>query len=153
MKFSQQQSNGFTLIELLIVVVIVSLLALVAVPSYNVSVSKARRADAQSSLNNFANAMERHFTDKGTYLGAAGTPDDPLDIGAPWVYHAATPVDGDVKFYNLTIVAATAGSYLIRATPIGVQANDGYLEILSTGIQRWDKNNDGDTSDAGEAYW
>lgn len=146
-------SNGFTLVELLIVVVIISLLAMVAVPSYNVSVSKARRADAQSSLSNLSGAMERFFTENGTYIGAAGTSGSPTTTGAPWIYHSQTPVDGSVKFYNLTIQAATAGSYTLRATPIGGHVGDGYLELASTGVERWDKNDDGDTSDTDENHW
>ncbi len=146
-------NKGFTLIELMVIVVIISLLAMVAVPSYNTSIAKARRADAQSSLASFANAMERHFTEKGTYLGAAGTSSTPADTGAPWIFHTATPVDGEVKFYSLTIQSASAGSYTLRATPFGGQEGDGILELSSTGIQRWDKNNDGDTTDSGEDYW
>jgi len=145
--------QGFTLIELLIVIVVVSLLALVAVPSYQKSVAKARRADAQTSLSNLAGAMERFFTENGTYIGAAGTEGAPTATGAPWIFPSATPVDDTIKFYNLTIEVATAGSYTLRATPIGVQTSDGYLQLLSTGIERWDNNNDGDTSDSGEDHW
>ena len=146
-------SRGFTLVELLIVVVIISLLAMVAVPSYNVSVSKARRADAQASLANLSGAMERWFTDKGSYEGAAGPAGAPTDTGAPRIYHSQTPIDGSVKFYNLTIHAATAGAYTLRATPIGGQVGDGYLELASTGVERWDKNDDGDTADTDENHW
>ena len=153
MKISNTCNTGFTLIELMVVIVIISLLAMAAIPSYNTSVAKARRADAQSSLANFANAMERHFTEKGTYLGAAGTPGTPTNTGAPWIFWKSTPVDGDIKFYNLTIETASAGSYMLRATPINGQENDGILELTSTGIERRDKNNDGDTSDSGEDYW
>ena len=153
MTIQKYYSKGFTLIELMVVVIIISLLAMVAIPSYNTSVAKARRADAQSSLSSFATAMERHFTENGTYLGAAGSVGTPVNTGSPWVFFTATPIDGDVKFYNLTIHAATAGSYTLRATPIGGQTEDGYLELSSTGIRRWDRNNDGDTADSGEDYW
>ena len=148
-----QTSHGFTLVELMVVVVIISLLAMVAVPSYNVSVAKARRADAQSTLSGLASAMERWFTQSGSYLGAAGPIGSPTDTGAPHIYFAQSPVDGKIKFYNLTIHAATASTYTLRATPIGGQAGDGYLELVSTGIERWDKNNDGDTGDADENHW
>jgi type IV pilus assembly protein PilE len=150
---NSHNNKGFTLVELMIVVVIVSLLAMVAVPSYNKSVAKARRADAQSSLSNLAGAMERFFTDQGTYVGAAGPIASPTATGVPNIYHSQTPVDGNVKFYNLTIEVATAGSYTLRATPIGGQVDDGYLELLSTGVERWDRNNDGDTSDTDEDHW
>jgi len=146
-------NRGFTLVELLIVVVIISLLAMVAVPSYNVSIAKARRADAQSALSNLAGAMERFFTENGTYIGAAGSSGTPTATGAPWIYHTQTPVDGSVKFYNLGIQAASAGSYTLRATPIGGQADDGYLELASTGVERWDRNNDGNTGGPDENHW
>ena len=151
--FNSTHNSGFTLVELMVVVVIISLLAMVAVPSYNTSVSKARRADAQSSLSNFANVMERFFTENGAYLGAAGSSGTPTDTGTPWIYATATPIDGETKFYNLSINVATAGSYTLRATPIGGQIDDGYLELLSTGVERWDRNNDGDTADTDEDYW
>ena len=153
MKSLKISNKGFTLIELMVVIVIISLLAMVAVPSYKTSVAKARRADAQTSLSNFANTMERYFTENGTYLGAAGTDITPEDTGTPRIFPGATPVDGEFKFYNLTIAAASAGSYTLRATPINAQEEDGILELQSTGIERWDKNNDGDTSDSGEDYW
>ena len=149
----KDNNYGFTLIELLVVTAIISLLAMIAVPSYNNSVSKARRADAQSSLANFASAMERHLTETGSYLGAAGTSGTPTDTGSPWIFPTATPIDGEIKFYDLTIEVATAGSYTLRATPLAGQAGDGYLELTSAGIERWDRNNDGDTSDSGEDYW
>jgi type IV pilus assembly protein PilE len=150
---SRQTSNGFTLVELLIVVVIISLLAMVAVPSYNVSVAKARRADAQATLSGLAGAMERWFTERGSYLQAAGPDSSPTDTGVPRIYYSQSPIDGNIKFYNLTIHSATAGTYTLRATPIGGQADDGYLEMASTGLERWDKNNDGDTSDSDENHW
>ena len=67
MKSLKISNKGFTLIELMVVIVIISLLAMVAVPSYKTSVAKARRADAQTSLSNFANTMELYFTENGTY--------------------------------------------------------------------------------------
>jgi type IV pilus assembly protein PilE len=150
---SLRQNQGFTLVELMIVVVIISLLAMVAVPSYNKSIAKARRGDAQASLSNLAAAMERFFTENGTYVGAAGSSGTPTATGSPWIYPTQTPVDGDIKFYDLTIETATAGAYTVRATPIGGHAGDGYLELTSTGIERWDRNDDGDTADADENHW
>ncbi|HSG93500.1 MAG TPA: type IV pilin protein [Methylotenera sp.] len=146
-------THGFTLIELLITVVIISLLAMIAVPSYNQSIGTARRVDAQAELSNFAAAMERHFTETGSYTGAAGTSGSPVDTGSPWIFAKQTPLDSNSKFYNLTIVTANAATFTLRATPINAQLGDGYLEITSVGVQRWDKNNDGDTNDAGENRW
>lgn len=139
--------KGFTLIELMIVVVIVSILAAIAIPSYQNQVQKTRRADAQGALTSFANAMERHFTQNNTYLGAAN---GGADTGAPdaTVFATQAPLDGDTKYYNLTISAATASSYTLLATPIagGAQDGDGALRILSSGARAWDEAGDGSWS-------
>lgn len=140
---------GFTLIELLITVIIISLLAMIAVPSYNHSISKARRVDAQVELTNFAAAMERHFIEFGNYKNAATSG----DTGNPKIFAQHTPIDSATKFYSLTIVSANNSAYTLRATPINGQFGDGYLEITSAGVQRWDRNDDGDTNDANEDHW
>ncbi len=59
--------KGFTLIEVMIVVVIVAILAAVAVPSYQNSIQKTKRADAKESLTRAAAAQERHFFTNNAY--------------------------------------------------------------------------------------
>ncbi|MEO5367133.1 MAG: type IV pilin protein [Magnetococcus sp. WYHC-3] len=104
------------------------------------------------SLLNLANAMERHFTRQSSYTGASQGGND---TGAPQVFATQTPVDGSVKFYDLTIVAANATGFTLRATPIAGsgQERDGLLEMDHTGARRWDRNNDGDTDDINENRW
>ena len=63
-----QQNKGFTLVELIIVVAIIAILAGVALPSYQNHILVSRRADAQSALVNFANAMERYYTENNLYI-------------------------------------------------------------------------------------
>jgi type IV pilus assembly protein PilE len=144
--------HGFTLIELLVTVVIITALAALALPSYLGSVDKSRRSDAQGALTSFANAMERHFTTNSTYTGAAGTQGSPTDTGTPWIFDTEAPLDGDTKYYDLTIESASDSAYTLRATPKGAQTDDGKLEITSTGIHRWDEDNSG-TFDADENKW
>lgn len=73
------KSKGFTLIELMIVVVIVAILAAVAIPSYQNSIQKTRRADAKETLTRVAAAQERYFFTENKYasdltkLGFANT--------------------------------------------------------------------------------
>lgn len=136
--------RGFTLVELMIVVAIMAILVTIAYPSYKQHMMKARRADAEGALLGFANAMERYFTEKGTYTGAAA---GGASTGAPasTVYPSQAPLDSSTKYYNLTINAATATTYTLRATPIAgsAQDGDGFLQVDQTGTRAWDKNNDG----------
>jgi len=126
--------NGFTLIELMITVAIIGILASIAYPSYQESIYKSRRADAKGALLGFANAMERHFTETNAYTGAgvAG-----IDDGVPAIYAQQSPVDGGTAYYTLTINAATANAYTLRAAPTGAQSSDtcGNLEIKQTGAK------------------
>lgn len=145
----KMNSKGFTIIELMIVVAIIGILAAIAYPSYLEHTERTRRVDAQGALSGLANAMERYYTANSTYegAGAAGA-----DTGAPSIYADEAPLDSAEKFYDLTIQAADASSYVLRATPKNVQSGNGILELTSTGVRRWDRNNDGAFS-AGENTW
>ena len=129
-----KNKKGFTLTELLIVVAIVGILASIAYPSYQDSVTKSRRADAQGALQGLAQAMERHYTTEGTYTGAASA-------GAPTIFSTKSPIDGTAVYYNLLIASATASTYIIGAEPTGAQAGNGVLLLRSTGTRAWDENN------------
>lgn len=130
--------KGFTLIELIIVIAIVGLLAAIAYPAYTDQVRKARRADAQAALSGFAVAMERYFTEQAppTYVNAtaAGSGAGP---GAPIaaVYPSEAPLDGNTKYYDLTINSASGSAYELRAAPKNAQAGDdcGTFTLTSTG--------------------
>ena len=128
------KQKAFTLIELMVTVTSVGILASIAIPSYQGSVMKSRRADAQGALLGFANAMERYFTVHNTYLGAGAGGGD---TGSPTIFPVTSPVDGGTPYYNLTISSSTASSYTLSAAPIGVQASDtcGTLTITQTGAK------------------
>lgn len=137
-------ASGFTLIELMIAVVVVAILAMIAYPAYQEQVRKTRRADGKAALMELSQAMERYFTENNTYDGAS--------LGGQNPIYPSTSPEG---YYNLSIQSATATGFTLRATPPngGAQDGDGFLELDSTGAKRWDKNNDGDTNDAGENSW
>lgn len=154
-----KKNTGFTLIELMITVAIVGILASVALPSYQDSVKKSRRADAEGALVNFANAMERHFTETNTYCDSAdattgtdktGCTGSNHDLGAPRIY--TTPSE-TANFYTLTIYDVSPATYTLRATPVNAQAGNGILQLTGTGVRNWDRNNDGDFADTNETKW
>lgn len=119
----RRRQSGFTLIELMITVAIVAILATIAYPAYRDQVLRTRRADAEGALMSFASAMERFYTQNNTYLGAAT---GGANTGAPAasVFVSEAPVDGNTKYYDLRITAATASTYTLQAQPKGDQAND-----------------------------
>ena len=141
---SARTQRGFTLIELMIVVAIVAILAAVAWPSYQNQVRSSNRADAQGALMGLAQAMERHFTETGSYKGAASGGGD---TGAPAIFPTEAPLDGSRKSYDLKITSADATSYLLTATPksTGLQSGDGDLTLSSTGERLWDEKGSGTT--------
>ena len=134
MGFYMNKQFAFTLIELMITVVIISILAGIAYPSYQEIVMKARRVDAKGALISLENAMERHFTERNTYLGA-GTVGG--NTGAPTIFFATSPTQGSVVYYQLTISAASSTSYSLAAIPTGLQAKDkcGSLTLTSVGVK------------------
>ena len=108
--------RGFTLIELMIVLVIVAILASIAVPSYQNSVMKSRRADAKAALSAAAAEQEKWFFQFMQYSG------DVDDIGGNGSGLLLSP-EG---FYTVTVTNPSAGTctssapfncYTLTATP------------------------------------
>ncbi|HZX80417.1 MAG TPA: type IV pilin protein [Lysobacter sp.] len=114
-------ARGFTLIELMIAVAVVAILASIALPSYNESVRKSRRAQAKADMVEYAQLAERHFTANGGYGGFA------LPV-------QQSPREAGPARYNLNL-ATTASTFVITAVPQGGQASDrcGTLTIDQTG--------------------
>lgn len=121
--------NGFTLIEIMIVVIIVSILAAIAVPIYSSYVERSRRVDAMGLLMDCQQKMERYYSVNNTYVGAT--------IGA-----AATDTcvpSSAQGFYVVSFSAnPNADSYVLQATPQGIQANDskcGSYSLSAAGVK------------------
>lgn len=139
---SRNRTHGFTLIELMIVVAILGVLAAVGYPLYAEQVKKARRTDAQGALYALANAMEQHAainSDTGyANAGSGGNSGTPLASVFP---HTEAPLDGNDKYYDLTLVVTLTGSYgtayTLTATPKGKQAGDacGNFSLTSAGVR------------------
>lgn len=114
-----KKQKGFTLIEVMIVVVIVAILAAVAIPSYQDSVRKTRRADAKEALMRIAALQERYFFTNNNYGTAVQ-----LGVGN-------TSAEGNYTINVYTTPGSEPGCgsdpcYRIVATPVatGPQAAD-----------------------------
>jgi type IV pilus assembly protein PilE len=75
-------NQGFTLVELMVVVAIISILAMVGIPSYRDYVVRGQLADAATGLASVRANMERHFQDNRSYA-TVGTFVTPCDSTIP----------------------------------------------------------------------
>lgn len=127
------RETGFTLIEIMIVVAIVGILAAIAYPSYMEHVRRGNRADAQASLMELTQFMERNYTRLGRYTtDAAGTT-------APTLPFATSPKDGSRAIYDLGLGTVTTTTYTLQASPSagGTMVGDrcGTLTVTNTGLR------------------
>lgn len=122
--------RGFTLIELMIVVAIIGLLATIALPAYQDSVRKSRRADAKASLSQLAQFMERNFSLAQRYdKDGAGNA-----IVLPFT---ESPAEGTNKYYDLTLSSVAQNTYTLQAAPKNAQQNDrcATLTLTNAGVK------------------
>jgi len=72
------RSDGFTIIELLLVIVIITILALIAIPIFLTQRGKGWDANCKSDLHNAAIAQATYYHDNATYSNDV---DELIDIG------------------------------------------------------------------------
>jgi len=119
---TKSKTSGFTLIELMIVIVIIGILTMIAVPSYQSSVTKSRRSDGQVALMDVMAKQERYFTENNTYAT------DFTKLPA-----STTSQEG---FYKISAAACGGGiksCVILTATAQSAQSADGNLTLNSIG--------------------
>jgi type IV pilus assembly protein PilE len=112
-----QKRRGFTLIEVLIVIGIISILAAIALPSYNNYIRRGKLAEATSQLSSMRVKMEQYFQDNRSYVGACAN-----GTVAP------LPSGDNAKYFTYSCPPAslTATTYLIDAVGNAAQGMAGF---------------------------
>lgn len=118
------------MIEVIIVIAIVAILEMLAMASYQMYITKARRSYAEQILLQNAQFMERFNAQNGGY--ASGTP-----LAYPTPLYTVSPETGDV-YYDISFMSGngvTANNYLLIARPrcSTSQSNDGCICIDKNG--------------------
>lgn len=107
--------SGFTLLEVLIAAAIIAILAAIAIPSYQGYVARGHRAAATACLSEAAQFMEQFKTLNMRYdEDGAGE-----EVALPPM-GCRTRIAGA---YTIAIDEVDASSYLLSATPQGIQAS------------------------------
>lgn len=148
--------RGFTLLELLMVVAIIGILSAIAIPQYREYMEKAAVATAKADLTELSSLMERRFVTNGFYglVRGQNTAANCPDLTAlPLFNYSPSSGSAAARKYSISFQGACSDDvYLLRASRVD-DAALGYLEINSQGVRRFDKNADGDVTDAGESSW
>lgn len=119
-RLMHRRQSGVTLMELLTVIIIISVLASLAVPSYRRYLLRAQRSDATTALLRMQSAQEKHFLQYGVYVTATASLPNSHATGG-----LGLSTVSERGYYNIA-VAPTATGYTFTATPVpgGGQADD-----------------------------
>ena len=120
----RRSAQGFTLIELMIVVAVVGILFTFALPAYQNSVVKSKRAEAKAALLDVANRQERLILDRSTYT------ENMQDLG-----FQTDPIITDDGNYSVDTDPCSGGlirsCYIITATARSGQLKDSLCQTLT----------------------
>lgn len=109
-------NRGFTLIEILIVVIIIAVLAGLAVPMFQGTVERSRRAEAIQNLSATRASLLRYFAQNNTYVGATFANID---------FNPNVGGGGQTAHFTYAIGGLAAATFTVTATRNAVNGGDG----------------------------
>jgi type IV pilus assembly protein PilE len=147
------RNRGFTLVELMVVVLVITILTVIAVPSYTSSVRKSHRTEAKSMLSDLAGREERYMATNGSYtaditqLGLSVAWGSPVGSG---YYTIADPTASLQAATAGTITTAgTPAQFKLTATATGAQAKDTQCATFSIDQSGAQTSTDGSNATTG----
>lgn len=115
MELRIMKQTGFTLLELIITLVIISILTMIAVPSYQQYVIKARLTEAFNNLSTYQVQMEQAYQDNANYGTAS------CNVTLP-----------TSKYFTYSCLPSNNGqNYTVTATGNGAGGVSGYVFTIN----------------------
>ena len=132
---NQSRQAGLTLIELITTVAIISILAGIAIPSYERYTRGTKRTAAKTTLERVRGLMESYFVNNKSYtsdMTNLGFSNSPLNIDKTGEEVAAGSADA---VYQVSVstpgTVCTQCQYELNAAPVNGQTNDTDCATLS----------------------
>lgn len=119
MKSKAIANSGFSLLELLVTLAVLALLvSLISTANQN-KITKVTLMQVQLDLLALAAKMEEYKLVNSTYIGAAGSTENRLATGKPWIYSDYSPSSDTIEQskYSLFIHRADSAGYELIAKP------------------------------------
>jgi len=126
----RKRQTGVTLMELLTVIIVISILASLAVPSYRRYLLRAQRSDATTALLRMQSAQEKHYLQYGVYVTTTANIPNATTAGG-----LGLATVSERGFYNLTVANPNLTGYTLTAVPVpggGQAADTGCVQFTIT---------------------